>query len=123
MNIMKSATDLSFVPPAPNVSEQHIQKKKKSHFCLAGFISTCMRWGWGLRACMSHISLGHVPSILADRKHTSHHISCLAPCCRGTNRSAERESSFLTLAAALKSHFERGSRSARFSWWVEGCVV
>lgn len=122
MNIMKSATDLSFVflPPLPMYLNN---QKKKAISVQQGLFKRACGGGWGLRACMSHISLGHVPSILADRKHTSHHISCLAPCCRGTNRSAERESSFLTLAAALKSHFERGSRSARFSWWVEGCVV
>lgn len=139
MNVKKSATELSlfffrFFFSFPNVSDNILwtkktnkKKVKKSHLSLAGFNSRCMRGGGGLGACMSHTGLGGTQLLSSQIENTTWHISCWAPCRRWNEappppRKRGRVDSFAR-RPALKSALERGSRSARFSWWAEGDVL
>lgn len=68
---MKSVTDLSLFKQTVYHLLNNISRERL--LCFVCICSTCI-WGLGLCACMSHVYLGHVPSILTDRKHISYSI-------------------------------------------------
>lgn len=100
---MKPVTDLSLFKQTVYHLLNNIPRER--HLCLIGICSTCI-WGLGLCACMSHMYLGHVPSISSDRKHISYsifpvwlHVA--------VERTVLHRKFIPCLAASLKSHLSK----------------
>lgn len=97
----------------PLFSSIRNNKPSRRHFWLVGLWSTCIQ-GLGQCACISHMYIMRVPSIMADRKRMSY-ISCWASySCRTRHLASASLRSFFEVL------FEQRSRGAWFSRHVEG---